>query len=47
MARSIRAASEKIVVFSLAAVFIVQQLTSMELLLYPLGGLAFLAHDKQ
>lgn len=43
MARSIRAASEKIVVFSLAAVFIVQQLTSMELLLYPLGGLAFLA----
>lgn len=43
MATSIRAASEKIVVFSLAAVFIVQQLTSMELLLYPLGGLAFLA----
>ncbi|RJX37208.1 hypothetical protein D3P09_22875 [Paenibacillus pinisoli] len=43
MARSIWVAAQKIVVFSLAAVFIAQQLTSMELLLYPLGGLALLA----
>ncbi|REK71865.1 hypothetical protein [Paenibacillus paeoniae] len=43
MATSIRAAAERIVVFSLAAVFIAQQITHLELLLYPLGGLAFLA----
>ncbi|MFF2889409.1 hypothetical protein [Paenibacillus sp. NPDC057967] len=43
MATSIRAAAERTVVFSLAAIFIVQQLTHVELLLYPLGGLAFLA----